>query len=157
MMQRVLILLKPDAVQRRLIGRIITRFEEKGLQVIGMKLVRMTEELARQNYRQHEGRDFYEPLVKYMTSGPVVAIVLRGKEVVEIARKMAGFTFGSKAEPGTIRGDYAVSNRYNLIHVSDSTEAADAEIGLFFKDSEILAYDPVDTSWVYDVSQGSIV
>ncbi|MEE9557958.1 MAG: nucleoside-diphosphate kinase [Candidatus Brocadiales bacterium] len=157
MMQRVLILLKPDAVQRRLIGRIITRFEEKGLQVVGMKLVRMTEELARQNYRQHEGRDFYEPLVKYMTSGPVVALILSGKEVVEIVRKMAGFTFGSKAEPGTIRGDYAVSNRYNLIHVSDSTEAADAEIGLFFKDSEILAYDPVDTSWVYDVSQGSIV
>ncbi|MHC4196511.1 MAG: nucleoside-diphosphate kinase [Planctomycetota bacterium] len=156
-MQRVLILLKPDAIQRRLIGRIITRFEEKGLQVVGMKFIRVSEELARQNYRQHDGRDFYEPLIKYMTSGPVVALVLSGKEVVEIARKMAGFTFGSKAEPGTIRGDYAVSNRYNLIHVSDSTESADAEIGIFFKESEIMDYDPVDTSWVYDVSQGSIV
>ncbi len=157
MMQKVLLLLKPDAVQRRLIGKIITRFEEKGLQLVGIKLVKMTEELARENYRQHKGRDFYEPLIRYVTSGPVVVIVLKGKEVVEIARKMAGFTFGSKAEPGTIRGDYAVSNRFNLIHISDSKEAAETEIGIFFGEDELVEYDAADYSWVYDTSQGKII
>ncbi|MEE9201354.1 MAG: nucleoside-diphosphate kinase [Candidatus Brocadiales bacterium] len=156
-MQKVLILLKPDAVHRRLIGKIITRFEEKGLQLVGIKLIKMTEELARENYRQHKGRDFYEPLIRYLTAGPVVAIVLKGKEVVEIARKMAGFTFGSKAEPGTIRGDYAVSNRFNLIHVSDSKETAEAEIGIFFRPDETFDYDAADIQWIYDTSQGTII
>lgn len=157
MMQKTLVILKPDAVQRRLIGKIISRFEEKGLQIVGIKFLMMTQELARENYRQHKGRDFYEPLIKYMTAGPVVAMVLRGKEVVETTRKMAGFTFGTKAEPGTIRGDYAVSNRFNLIHVSDSKEAAEAEIAIFFGADEILEYDMVDNPWVYDVSQGTII
>lgn len=154
MMQKTLVILKPDAVQRRLIGKIISRFEEKGLQIVGMKLIQMTEEIARENYRQHEGRDFYEPLIRYITASPVVVMVLRGKEVIETARKMAGFTFGTKAEPGTIRGDYAVSNRFNLIHVSDSVEAAEVEIGIFFSKDEILDYDAVDGPWVYDLSQG---
>ncbi len=156
-MQKALLLLKPDAVQRRLIGKIITRFEEKGLQLVGIKLVKMTEKLARENYRQHKGRDFYEPLIRYVTSGPIVAVVFKGKEVVEIARKMAGFTFGSKAEPGTIRGDYAVSNRFNLIHVSDSKEAAETEIGIFFGEDELVEYDAADYPWVYDTSQGKII
>lgn len=156
-MQRTLVILKPDAIQRRLSGKIITRFEEKGLQIVGLKLIRMTEELARRNYVQHEGRDFYEPLIRYMTSSPVIVLVLKGKEVIETARKMAGFTFGTKAEPGTIRGDYATSNRFNLIHVSDSKETADREISLFFKKEELLEYEGVDTSWVYDLSQGTVV
>ncbi len=156
-MQKALILLKPDAVQRRLIGKIITRFEEKGLQLVGIKLIKMTKELARENYRQHKGRDFYEPLIRYLTAGPVVAIALKGKEVVEIARKMAGFTFSSKAEPGTIRGDYAVSNRFNLIHVSDSKETAEVEIGIFFRPDEVFEYDATDIQWIYDTSQGTII
>lgn len=156
-MQNTLVILKPDAIQRRLIGKIITRFEEKGLQIIGLKLMRMTEELARRNYVQHKGRDFYEPLVKFMTSSPVIVLVLRGKEVIETARKMAGFTFGTKAEPGTIRGDYAISNRFNLIHVSDSLETAEREISIFFKKEELLEYENVDTPWVYDLSQGTVV
>ncbi len=155
-MQRTLAILKPDAIQRRLIGKIITRFEEKGLQIVGLKLMRMTEELARRNYVQHEGRDFYEPLIRYVTSSPVIVMILMGKEVIETARKMAGFTFGTKAEPGTIRGDYAVSNRFNLIHVSDSQEAADREISLFFKKGEILEYESVDMPWVYDLSKGIV-
>ena len=156
-MQRTLIILKPDAIQRRLIGKIITRFEEKGLQIVGLKLMRMTEELARRNYVQHKGRDFYEPLVRYMTSSPVIVLVLTGKEVIETIRKMAGFTFGTKAEPGTIRGDYAISNRFNLIHVSDSQETAEREISIFFKKEELLEYESVDTPWVYDLSQGTVV
>lgn len=156
-MQNTLVILKPDAIQRRLIGKIITRFEEKGLQIMGLKLMRMTEELARRNYVQHKGRDFYEPLVKFMTSSPVIVLVLRGKEVIETARKMAGFTFGTKAEPGTIRGDYAISNRFNLIHVSDSLETAEREISIFFKKEELLEYENVDTPWVYDLSQGTVV
>ncbi|MBI5125647.1 MAG: nucleoside-diphosphate kinase, partial [Planctomycetes bacterium] len=143
-MQNTLVILKPDAIQRRLIGKIITRFEEKGLQIMGLKLVRMTEELARRNYVQHKGRDFYEPLVRFMTSSPVIVLVLRGKEVIETIRKMAGFTFGTKAEPGTIRGDYAISNRFNLIHVSDSLETAEREISIFFKKEELLEYENVD-------------
>lgn len=156
-MQKTLVILKPDAIQRRLIGKIITRFEEKGLQIVGLKLMRMTEELARRNYVQHKGRDFYEPLVRYMTSSPVIVLVLMGKEVIETARKMAGFTFGTKAEPGTIRGDYAISNRFNLIHVSDSQETAEREISIFFKKEELLEYESVDTPWVYDLSQGMVV
>ncbi|HHT9120458.1 MAG TPA: nucleoside-diphosphate kinase [Candidatus Hypogeohydataceae bacterium YC41] len=156
-MQRTLVILKPDAIQRRLIGKIITRFEEKGLQIVGLKLMQMTEELARRNYVQHEGRDFYEPLIRYMTSSPVIALVLKGKEAIETTRKMAGFTFGTKAEPGTIRGDYAISNRFNLIHVSDSQEAAEREISLFFKKAEILEYKSADIAWVYDLSQGAAV
>lgn len=156
-MQNTLVILKPDAIQRRLIGKIITRFEEKGLQIMGLKLMRMTEELARRNYIQHKGRDFYEPLVRHMTSSPVIVLVLRGKEVIETTRKMAGFTFGTKAEPGTIRGDYAISNRFNLIHVSDSLETAEREISIFFKKEELLEYENVDTPWVYDLSQGTIV
>ncbi|MFQ5862035.1 MAG: nucleoside-diphosphate kinase [Candidatus Brocadiales bacterium] len=157
MMQKTLVILKPDAVQRRLIGKIISRFEEKGLQIVGMKFIGMTEELARENYRQHKGREYYEPLIRYMTAGPVVVIVLKGKEVVETARKMAGFTFGTKADPGTIRGDYVVSNRFNLIHVSDSKEAAEDEIGIFFREDEISEYDAVDNPWVYDISEGTII
>jgi nucleoside-diphosphate kinase len=157
LMQRTLVILKPDAIQRRLVGKIITRFEEKGLQIVGLKLIRMPDELARHNYVQHAGRDFYEPLIRYMTSGPVTVLVLKGKEVIETTRKMAGFTFGTKAEPGTIRGDYAVSNRFNLIHVSDSQEAAEREIALFFKKEELMEYESVDTPWVYDLSHGMVV
>ncbi len=156
-MEKTLVILKPDAIQRRLIGKILTRFEEKGLQVVGLKLVCMSEEIARRNYIQHEGRDFFEPLIRYMTSSPVIVIVLRGKGVIETARKMAGFTFGTQAEPGTIRGDYAVSNRFNLIHVSDSQEAAEREMALFFKKGELLEYEMVDIPWVYDLSHGVVV
>ncbi len=131
-MQRTLILLKPDAVKRRLIGRVLARFEDKGLRVVGMKLMQISQELAAKHYEAHKERPFYPGLVKFMTSSPVVAMVLEGPHAVDVCRKLMGATFGFKAEPGTIRGDWGVSNQFNLVHGSDGPEAAEREIGLFF-------------------------
>lgn len=156
-MEKTLIILKPDAVQRRLLGKIILRFEEKGFQIIGMKMIQISESLAREHYAAHEGKDFFEPLIRYTTSAPVITMVLRGKNAIEIVRKMMGATFGSKAEPGTIRGDYAVSNRFNLIHGSDSPASAEKEIGIFFKKEELFEYNPIDQQWIYDLSMGDVV
>lgn len=156
-MEKTLIILKPDAIQRRLLGKIISRFEEKGFQIIGLKMIQIPESLARKHYAPHEGKDFFEPLIRYTISAPVAIIVLKGKNAIEIVRKMMGATFGSKAEPGTIRGDYAVSNRFNLIHGSDSPASAEKEIGIFFKKEELFEYHPTDLQWVYDISTGDIV
>ncbi len=153
-MERTLIILKPDAVQRGLIGEIITRFEKKGLQVVGMKLMTIPRQLAETHYEPHRERPFYPGLVKFMTSSPVVVLALAGKDAIAIARKMMGATFGSKAEPGTIRGDFGVSNSFNLIHGSDSPEAATRELGLFFKPDELIEWTPAVQTWVYDLSKG---
>ena len=154
-MERTLIILKPDALQRGLSGKIITRFEEKGLQIVGLKLVAITEELAAQHYAPHKGKPFYEGLIRFMTSSPVVVMALQGKGAIEIARKMMGATFGYKAEPGTIRGDYGMSSSFNLIHGSDSPEAAKAELALWFKPDELLTYDLANRVWTYDFSKGN--
>src|SRR3954447_24173201 len=154
-MERTLIILKPDAVQRGLIGEIITRFERKGLQPVGMKLMRIPPQLAETHYEPHRGKPFYAGLVKFMTSSPVVVLALAGKDAIAIARKMMGATFGSKAEPGTIRGDYGVSNSFNLIHGSDSPEAATRELGLFFKPEELQDWTPAIQQWVYDFGKGT--
>lgn len=156
-MQKTLVIIKPDAVQRRLIGKIISRIEEKGLEIIGLKIDTITEDLARKNYSVHEGKDFYEKLIKYMTSGPVVILVLRGKSVINAMRKMMGSTFGHEAEPGTIRGDFAISKRFNLIHGSDSVESAEKEIGLFFGEENLIDFKQADLRWVYDMSGDDIV
>ncbi len=156
-MEKTLIILKPDAVQRRLVGKIISRFEEKGFQIIGLKMIRISEEMAKKHYAAHEGKDFFEPLVRYTSSAPVIIMALKGKNAIEIVRKMMGATFGSKAEPGTIRGDYALSNRFNLIHGSDSPASAENEIGIFFDKREILEYDPAGIQWIYDMSAGDII
>ena len=153
-MERTLIILKPDAVQRGLCGEILTRFERKGLQVVGMKMMRIPTELAETHYEPHRGKPFYPGLVKFMTSSPVVVLALAGKDAIAIARKLMGATFGSKAEPGTIRGDYGVSNSFNLIHGSDSPESAQRELGLFFKPGELLEWTPAGQAWVYDLSKG---
>ena len=142
--ERTLILFKPDAVQRRLCGRILQRFEDKGLKVAAMKLMQIGRDLAERHYGPHEGKPFYEPLVKFMTSSPVVALVIEGPSAIDVARKMMGATFGYKAEPGTIRGDFGVSNQYNLVHGSDSQESAEREIKLFFQPGEILEYRTAD-------------
>ena len=151
-METTLIIVKPDGVQRRLAGRILARFEEKGLQVVGAKFMKIPLETAQRHYKPHEGKPFYAGLVQYMTSSPVLVLALRGKNAIAVCRKMMGATFGSKAEPGTIRGDFAISDGYNLIHGSDSAEAAKFELGLFFRDGEILEWSPADTPWVYDTS-----
>jgi nucleoside-diphosphate kinase len=153
-MDTTLIILKPDAVQRGLIGRIIGRFEDKGFQVVGAKLMRISEELAARHYEAHREKPFYAGLVRFMTGSPVLVLALRGVGAVEICRKMMGATFGSKAEPGTIRGDFGLSNSFNLIHGSDSPEAARRELGLFFSDGEIIEYQREVDRWVYDFSSG---
>ncbi len=154
-MERTLIIFKPDAVQRGLCGQILTRFEAKGLQLVGMKLMKIPAELAEKHYGPHKGKPFYEGLVKFMTSSPVIVLALAGKDAINISRKMMGKTFGSQAEPGTIRGDFGVSNSFNLIHGSDSAESATRELGLFFKPEELLDWTPAIQSWVYDMSKGS--
>jgi nucleoside-diphosphate kinase len=154
-MERTLIILKPDAVQRGICGQILTRFEQKGLQIVGMKFMKIPTRLAETHYEPHKGKPFYTGLVKFMTSSPVVVIALAGKDVITIARKMMGATFGSKAEPGTLRGDFGVSNSFNLIHGSDSPESAQRELELFFKPEELLDWAPSGQAWIYDMSKGS--
>jgi nucleoside-diphosphate kinase len=145
--QRTLILFKPDAVQRRLCGRILQRFEDKGLRVVGMKLMKITNDLAARHYEAHKEKGFYAGLVKFMTSAPVMALVLEGPLAIDVCRKLVGATFGFKAEPGTIRGDFGISNQFNLIHGSDSPEAAAREVELFFPDAgELLAYETSDAA-----------
>lgn len=153
-METTLIILKPDAVQRGLMGRIITRFEEKGLQIVGCKLMRITPELAATHYEAHKERPFYPGLVKFMTSSPVLVMAVRGIGAITICRNMMGATFGSKAAPGTIRGDFGVSNSFNLIHGSDGPEAAERELKLFFKDGEVLEINRAIETWVYDYNSG---
>jgi nucleoside-diphosphate kinase len=153
-MERTLIILKPDAVQRGLCGQIIDRFEKKGLQIVGMKMMKIPRSLAQTHYQPHQGKPFYDGLVNFMISSPVMVIALSGKDAIVIARKMMGATFGSKAEPGSIRGDFGVSNAFNLIHGSDSPEAAQRELGLFFKSEELVEWTPAILPWVYDMTKG---
>ena len=148
-MERTLIILKPDAVQRQLVGRIMNRFEEKGLQIVGCKFMRISRELAQQHYAVHKGKPFYDPLLDYITSGPVMVIVLQGAGVIAMARKLMGATFGCEAEPGTIRGDFGGSRGFNLIHGSDSAESAANEIKLFFDDAELVDYQLANEHWLY--------
>lgn len=149
-MERTLILAKPDAVQRGLTGRLLTRFEEKGLKVVGLKLMQISPELAAKHYADHKGKPFYEGLVRFMTSSPVAAFALEGIGAIAICRKLMGATFGSNAEPGTIRGDFGCSNSFNLIHGSDSPEAAEKELGLFFEAGELQEYELDGYRWIYD-------
>jgi nucleoside-diphosphate kinase len=153
-METTLIILKPDAVQRGLMGEIITRFERKGLQIVGCKLMKISGELAARHYESHKGKPFYDGLVRFMTSAPVLVLALRGVGAIAVSRKLMGATFGSKAEPGTIRGDFGVSNSYNLIHGSDSPEAAARELGLFFAKGEVLEHTRAIDTWVYDMAGG---
>ena len=147
-MQQTLILLKPDAVQRRLSGEIIARFERKGLRLAGLKLVQSSRELAEKHYAVHKGKPFYESLLSFLTSGPTVAMVLEGRDAVAVGRSLMGLTDGAKAPPGTIRGDFAISVQNNLVHGSDSPENAALEIALWFKPEELVKYTGIDAPWV---------
>lgn len=147
-MQQTLILLKPDAVQRRLVGEVISRLEKKGLRLVALKLVRAGRELAEKHYAVHKGKPFYESLISFLTSGPTVAMVWEGREAVAACRVMMGLTDGAKSPPGTIRGDFGLSIQNNLVHGSDSVENAATEIGLWFTPAELVSYNPTDASWV---------
>ncbi|MGE0493068.1 MAG: nucleoside-diphosphate kinase [Vulcanimicrobiota bacterium] len=147
-LQRTLVLVKPDAVQRGLIGSIVGRFESRGLAVVAMKLLKMDEKRAGNLYEPHRGRPFYEPLVGYMTSGPIVALCLEGVNAIAMVRKMLGATNPLEAEPGTIRGDYSQRVDFNCVHGSDSPESAARELPIFFDADEMVDYDPCHTHWI---------
>lgn len=147
-MERTLILLKPDCVQRRLIGRIITRFEEKSLDIVAMKLMHVTPELSKKHYAEHVEKPFYPGLEAFITGAPVVAMVVQGLEVIRVIREMLGATSGLKASPGTIRGDYSGSRQMNLVHASDGPEAAAREIKLYFSDNEICQFESCMAAWL---------
>jgi nucleoside-diphosphate kinase len=147
-MERTLILLKPDCVQRRLMGRVIARLEDKGLNLVAMKLMRITPELAKQHYAEHVAKDWYPTLEKFITGGPVLAAVVEGLEAIRVVREMLGATSGLKAAPGTIRGDYSSSRQMNLVHGSDGPDAAKREIAIYFRDSEICSYEPTISPWL---------
>ena len=152
-MERTLIILKPDAVQRRLMGRIIQRFEDKGLIVAGVKLMRVSRELAQRHYAVHESKPFYPALIDYITSGPVLVMVLAGDRCIDIARTLMGKTFGYEADPGTIRGDFGASRSFNLVHGSDSPESAAFEIPLYFSEEELIEYTPAGGRWVFPADE----
>ena len=147
-MERTLVLLKPDCVQRRLVGRVLARFEDKGLNVIAMKLMRMTPELARRHYAEHVHKDWYPELEQFITSGPVVAALVEGPDAIDVVRKMVGATSGLEAAPGTVRGDFSASQQMNLVHASDGPESAAREIPIFFAAAEVLSYEMADRAWV---------
>src|SRR5688500_8651310 len=146
-MQQTLILVKPDGVQRRLVGAIIQRFEQKGLRLAGLKLVQPSRDLAEKHYAVHKGKPFYDSLLKFLTSGPTVAMVWEGREAVTVARTLMGPTDGTKAPPATIRGDFAISVQNNLVHGSDSPDNARMEIALWFTAQELVGYQPTAQAW----------
>ena len=148
-MEKTFLMVKPDGVQRQLIGDIVARFERKGFQLVGAKLMQIPTELAEQHYGEHKERPFFGELVEFITSGPVFAMVWQGENVIATARQMMGATNPKDSMPGTIRGDYAAIVSKNIIHGSDSPESAEREIGLFFKEEELVEYSRAINEWVY--------
>ena len=138
MVTRCFAMLKPGVLNRRLVGEVISRLERKGLKLIGLKLMQITPELAAKHYAEHEGKSFYQDLVSYITSAPVVAMVWQGDDCVNLVRKIVGATKPSDAQPGTIRGDFCLHTNHNVIHASDSDSSAEREIGLFFDEQELI-------------------
>ena len=147
-MEYTLVLLKPDCVQRRLIGRVLSRFEEKGLNIVAMKMMQVTPALAQQHYAEHVSKPFYPNLEQFITAAPIVALVLEGLEAIRVVREILGKTNGLQAAPGTIRGDYSSSRQMNLVHASDGPEAAKREIDLYFRETELCRYDVTLTPWM---------
>ncbi|MFO7680331.1 MAG: nucleoside-diphosphate kinase [Chloroflexota bacterium] len=147
-MERTLILVKPDGVQRGLVGEIVGRFERRGLKLAGLKFIQMSQELAETHYGVHKERPFYASLVEYITSGPIVAMVWEGKDAIAAARATMGATNPVAAAPGTIRGDFGMEIGRNLVHGSDSPENAVNEVNLFFKEAELVAWDRVTDRWI---------
>jgi len=149
MVERTLVIVKPDGIQRHLAGEIISRFERKGLKLAAARFMQISEQLARQLYAVHKAKPFYEGLVRYICSAPSLVMVWQAEGIIEIVRSMMGATFGYDAQPGTIRGDFSCSRGYNLIHGSDGRESAEREIKIFFRPDEIINYELADASWLY--------
>ena len=151
MKERTLLLIKPDAIQRGLIGDILARFERKGFKLVGMKMLRVTKELSAKHYAEHVSKPFYPGLEKFITASPIVAMVVEGLEVIRVVREMLGATNGLKAAAGTIRGDYSSSRQMNLVHASDGPDSAVREVGIFFAPEEICEYEPTLRRWTHAV------
>jgi nucleoside-diphosphate kinase len=149
-LERTLIIIKPDAVQRGLIGEIITRFERRGLRIAAMKLIHIDQALAERHYAIHKGKPFYEPLIQYITSSPVVVMALEGNDAIEIARRTMGATNPAQAAPGTIRADFGLEIGRNLVHGSDGPDTAAIEVPLFFTDGEIVSYVRDNDRWIFE-------
>ncbi len=149
-MERTLVLIKPDALQRGLAGEILSRLERRGLKIVALRLMHMDEALARRHYAEHEGKPFLESLVRFITSSPLIAAVFEGPNAVELVRGLMGATDPQQAEPGTIRGDFGLFIQNNLIHGSDSREAAQREIALFFDEGDILAWERSIDRWLFE-------
>ena len=147
-MQRTLIIFKPDCVQRRLVGTILERFETKGLRIAALKLIAVDRGLAEKHYAEHQGKPFFEGLIQFITSSPVIVGVLEGNEAITVVRTMLGATNGAAAAPGTIRGDFSISKQNNLLHGSDSPESAQREIALWFRPEELVDYTLAGSEWV---------
>jgi nucleoside-diphosphate kinase len=149
-LERTLVIIKPDAVQRGLIGEMITRFERRGLRIAALKLIHIDEPLARRHYAIHEGKPFYEPLIRYITSSPVAVMVLEGNDAIEIVRRTMGATNPAEAAPGTIRADLGLEIGRNLVHGSDGPETAAFEVPLFFTEEEVLSYGRDADRWIFE-------
>lgn len=149
-MERTFVMIKPDGVQRCLVGEIISRLEKKGLKIVAMKMLKVDVEMAKKHYEEHVNKPFFKNLIEYITSGPVVAMVVEGKNAVDVVRKIVGLTNPVEALPGTLRGDLCMDIGRNVIHASDSPESAKREISLFFKPDEILEYRRIDEEWIYE-------
>jgi nucleoside-diphosphate kinase len=149
-LEHTLVIIKPDAVQRGLIGEIIARFERRGLRIAAMKMMQVDEPLARRHYAIHEGKPFFDPLIRYITSSPVVVLVLEGNDVIETVRRTMGATNPSEAAPGTIRADFGLEIGRNLVHGSDGPETAAFEVPLFFAEDELLSYERDTDRWIFE-------
>ena len=148
-MEMTFSMIKPDGIQRGLVGEILQRFERKGIKIAAMKFMMISRELAEKHYMAHKGKGFYDDLIRFITSSPVLAMVFEGEDVINIVRKLAGATSPEAALPGTVRGDYSLDVEYNLIHASDSKESAEREISLFFREEEIINYELITAKWDY--------
>ncbi len=148
-MERTLLIVKPDGIQRGLIGEILGRLESKGLKLVGLKLIQLSKTQAQELYSPHIGRDFYEPLIRYMTSDPIVVSAWEGRSAIQIVRTMIGATRYTEAQPGSIRGDFSMDTRHNLVHASDTPENAERELGIVFTEPELLSYHRIDAATLY--------
>jgi nucleoside-diphosphate kinase len=148
--ERTFVMVKPDAFQRGLVGEIVSRIEDRGLKLVGMKLITPTQEQGEEHYAEHEDEDFYDDLVEFITSGPAVPMVVEGENAISVVREMIGATDPAEASPGTIRGDYALDIGRNCVHAADAPDTAEREISIYFDEDELETYERIDETWVYE-------
>ncbi|MFP4000656.1 MAG: nucleoside-diphosphate kinase [Thermoplasmata archaeon] len=149
-METTFLMVKPDGVQRGLVGEVISRIEDRGLRIVGMKMMHIERSRAEEHYAEHEGKDFYEPLLDYITSGPVVAMAVKGDSAISLIRNMVGATDPADAGPGTIRGDYGIDIGRNIVHAADSKNSAERELDIFFDEEDYQGYRRVEEDWIYE-------